>query len=86
MLEGASGVLELQPAPIWLVEICSTEQQPAGIARNTNFIAMRELFLSRGYRAFRANASTQELSANELCDIGSGRQEGAGHNFIFRKS
>jgi FkbM family methyltransferase len=86
MLQGASGVLEIQPAPIWLIEICSTEHQPAGMARNPHFMATCELFLSRGYRAFRADASMQELSANELCDIGSGRQEGAGHNFIFRRS
>ena len=86
MLQSASSVLELQPAPIWLVEICSTEHQPAGTTRNPNFMAMREPFLSRGYRAFKADASMKKNSAKELFDIGSGRQEGTGHNFIFRKS
>lgn len=85
MLQGASSVLDLNPAPIWFIEICSTEHQPTGMVHNPNFMATCELFLSRGYRAFSANACMQELSVGELSHIGSGGKSDVGHNFIFRK-
>jgi hypothetical protein len=51
MLQGANQTLINEPRPIWLMEIASTEHQPAGVATNPYFAKTFELFFAQGYRS-----------------------------------
>ncbi len=49
VLQGATAVLQRQPRPVWLLEICLTEHHPAGL--NPDFERTFELFWRHGYEA-----------------------------------
>ena len=81
-LRGAAGLLALDPAPVWLVEVNLGEHHPLG--RNPDYVALFELFFSAGYRAFVADASEEELDRGAVT-----RRAAVGgtpaHNYLFRK-
>lgn len=81
MLQGATQTLQNKPRPIWMMEICSTEHQPAGTACNPNFAKTFGLFFDSGYRAYTADKSATELKRD---DVINGKMQLQTHNFIFR--
>ncbi len=84
MLEGAAQALLNEPRPIWMMEISTTEHQPAGTAINPKFAATFAAFFDHGYRAFTADEAQQELTKEDVVEVvASGRQLNT-HNFIFR--
>jgi hypothetical protein len=48
-LLGATGVMNMQPKPTWVVEICFNEYHPDGV--NPRFQDTFDLFWQRGYEA-----------------------------------
>ena len=84
MLQGATQILESTPRPIWMVEISTTEHQPAGIMINPNFVKTFDVFYERGYRAYTADACSKELSRNDVVDIALNHKILETHNIIFR--
>jgi FkbM family methyltransferase len=85
VLLGASSVLNLQPAPAWIVEICFDENFPRRV--NEKYGQTFEIFFKNGYRAFSIETAEREICAEDVSRwLGSGvRDQGIGHNFIFRK-
>jgi FkbM family methyltransferase len=84
MLQGAAQTLLNEPRPIWMMEISTTEHQPAGTTMNPKFAATFAVFFNRGYRAFTADEAQQELTKEDVAEVvASGRQLNT-HNFIFR--
>ena len=49
VVQGATAVLQRQPSPVWLLEICLTEHHPAGL--NPDFEQTFEVFWRHGYEA-----------------------------------
>jgi FkbM family methyltransferase len=49
VLEGAIGTLSRRPAPVWLIEVCFSENFPNGV--NPHFRDVFERFWQAGYRA-----------------------------------
>lgn len=84
MLQGASQTLTNDPRPIWIVEIATTEHQPAGAPMNPHFAQTFEMFFSRGYRAFTADGLAREVTRETAAKIGAGQQQAETHNFVFR--
>jgi FkbM family methyltransferase len=73
---GAMRVMQLQPKPIWVVEICLTEFHPDGM--NPNFQDIFNLFWQNGYEARTANKDNKLIHPDDvarwvecrLCDSG----------------
>lgn len=86
MLRGASRVLDLHPAPVWIVEIAIHEHQPKGISVNPNLEATFQQFFDRGYSASTADAERRPVTMEEVRRVAtSGRDSFGCHNFLFRK-
>ena len=85
MLQGASRTLENDIRPIWMVEISTTEHQPAGTTMNPNFAQTFEMFFERGYRAFTADAAAKQLEQRDITDVVSNQKRLDTHNFVFRR-
>lgn len=84
MLLGATHTLERTPAPTWLVEICLTENFPAGI--NPDYVATFEHFFSRGYAARTANSAARRVTREDVVRwAGQGRAESSSYNYLFMK-
>jgi FkbM family methyltransferase len=49
VLRGATAVLAREPRPVWMVEVCLTENQPTGI--NPDYEAIFDAFWAHGYEA-----------------------------------
>ena len=84
MLEGALQTLDNEPRPIWMVEIASSEHQPAGTAMNPNFAQTFDVFFSRGYRAFSVGGQEIEITEEVVASVLANQQTLEIHNFIFR--
>ena len=84
MLQGAAQALQNEPRPIWMVEISTTEHQPAGIAMNPNFEKTFEVFFNSGYQAFTADAEAKKLEKSDVNDVMTNRKRLNTHNFVFR--
>ncbi len=84
MLHGAKQTLALNPKPIWMVEIASTEHQPAGIDLNPDFKCSFDIFFDAGYKAFTADDSQEEITPDLVQAIVRGDRQMKTHNFIFR--
>ncbi len=83
MLQGENQTLINEPRPIWLMEISSTEHQPAGVAMNPNFEKTFGLFFDHGYRAFTADEAAQEVTWATVQQVLAGKQNLSTHNFLF---
>lgn len=81
-LRAAAGLLALDPAPVWMVEINLDEHHPAG--RNPDFLAIFELFFKAGYRAVVADSSAAAL---DLAAVTKRAASGGSpvHNYLFRR-
>jgi len=84
MLEGASYLLDMNPKPIWLVEICVEEHQPQGIKINPNLLKTFEKFWDRGYESITADNRFKKVNKEEISNILKTQVDSLGtHNFIF---
>lgn len=84
MLEGAKQTLTSQPAPIWMVEISSTEHQPQGRSLNPDLLSTFEVFWSAGYVSVTADAARRWVDRQEVLRIASGEPNTLStHNFVF---
>lgn len=84
MLQGASKILQNDPPPIWMIEISTTENQPAG-ALNPYLLKTFDLFFNNGYEAVTADSVGRKI---DRTDINAVINEGASvptYNFIFSK-
>lgn len=84
MLQGAKQSLVNDPRPIWMMEISSTEHQPAGTVMNPHFAKTFELFFAQGYRAFTADEAAMEITSATVQQVVAGMQKLDTHNFVFR--
>lgn len=86
VLRGSVEQLQRAPAPIWYVEICITEHQPAGISVNPSLMETFEIFWSNGYSAEKAGSEKGAVSREDVERWSLGQQLPQSHNFLFRKS
>jgi Methyltransferase FkbM domain len=84
MLQGAVQALQNEPRPIWMMEVSTTEHQPAGTSMNPNFESTFEMFFECGYCAFTANTEAKKLQKNEVREVAAKRKILDTHNFVFR--
>lgn len=83
MLQGAKQTLANDPRPIWLMEISSSEHQPAGVVMNPNFAKTFELFFTQGYQAVTADSEAMQITPNIVEEVMAGRQKLGMHNFVL---
>jgi FkbM family methyltransferase len=69
MIEGASEIINMNPKPIWLIEICITENQPVGIKVNPNLLKTFNLFWESGYEVLTADEEFRKISPEEIKSI-----------------
>jgi FkbM family methyltransferase len=84
MLQGALKTLSHNPRPIWMVEITTTEHQPAGSIMNPHFKQTFEMFFSHGYRAYMADEQQNKVTREMVEDVASGKACITTYNFLFR--
>jgi FkbM family methyltransferase len=84
MLQGAAQTLSNEPRPIWIVEVSTTEHQPAGTTMNPNFAKTFDIFFDQGYRAFTADMRSQEIRKVDIDNVLNHESRLSTHNFIFR--
>ena len=84
MLQGAKETLINNPLPIWLMEVSSSEHQPAGTVINPKFVETFEMFFEQGYRAFTADEAAIEVTPETVKEVVAGRQKLQTHNFVFK--
>jgi FkbM family methyltransferase len=83
MLQGAKKTLVNETRPIWMMEISSTEHQPAGVVMNPNFAKTFELFFAQGYLAITADEAAIEITPAIVQKVVAGEQILGTHNFVF---
>lgn len=84
VLRGASGLLAAEPSPIWLVEICLTENQPSGC--NPNFVRTFETFFDAGYDAWLVCDTLAPVGRHEPAAwAAAGRTPHGIHNYLFAR-
>jgi FkbM family methyltransferase len=65
VLRGASAVLQRSARPVWLVEVCLTENFPAG-NQNPHFREVFELFADSGYNAYSLSAGMRRVTLDDV--------------------
>jgi len=84
MLEGATKLLEMNPKPIWLIEITVQEHQPKGTKINPYLLETFEKFWDRGYESITADNLLRKISKEEILKIIETQVNSLGsHNFLF---
>jgi len=84
MLMGATKIFDMEPKPIWMVEISIGEHQPKGIKINPNLRSTFDMFWERGYVARTADSEQRVVSADEVDKIvETGVDTLHTHNFTF---
>lgn len=85
LLRGAEEILTMEPAPVWIVEICCDENQPHGL--NENFQLTFELFWQNGYEASVADSTLRNISYEDVKRWTVNRKTDFGYiNYLFRKN
>jgi FkbM family methyltransferase len=85
VLKGAARTLRRKFAPVWLVEICLTENHPAGA--NPHFEEIFQEFWSSGYRARTFGETSREVTAGDVARwTSTGHRDFGGINFIFERT
>ena len=85
-LAGASNLLQLQPSPIWLVEITVDEHLPRGLTVNPDLLSTFDKFFDAGYRAWAVGAPTRPVDREEVIAVATtGRDTLGTHNFLFSR-
>jgi FkbM family methyltransferase len=84
MLEGASSVINMDPRPIWLMEVSISSHQPKGVHINPNLTSTFRIFWDNGYEAWTADKQCRAVSPAEIDSIvKSGVDTLHTHNFLF---
>jgi len=84
MLEGATAFLEMEPKPIWMVEITISEHQPKGVRTNPTLRSTFETFWKNGYEARTADTQCRVIHSEEIDKIvRTGVDTLQTHNFLF---
>ncbi len=86
MLDGAATILSNDPAPIWILEITSSELQPSGVGINPNFKSTFGLFFNCGYKAYDLENNMTEVSEQFVLDVFMQKIVCNSNNFVFMKS
>lgn len=82
VLSGAERTLSLLPRPMWLVEICLSENFPNGL--NERFQDTFELFWRRGYEARTANREERLILPNDVARwMKQGHVDFGSYNYLF---
>ena len=85
-LAGASNLLQLQPSPIWLVEITVHEHLPRGQTVNPDLLSTFDKFFDAGYRAWAVGVPTRPVDREEVIAVATtGRDTLGTHNFLFSR-
>ena len=81
-LLGSADIMQMQPKPIWIIEICLNEYHPDGM--NPDFQDIFNLFWRRGYEVYTAN---QEKKSIQRADVErwakSGNCDSGTINYLF---
>lgn len=84
MLDAAVKMLEMEPKPLWLVEINGTVNQPKGVNMNPYLLETFEKFWSRGYKSVMAGEKLRPIDRVEITQSAeTGIDIGGSHNFLF---
>ncbi len=85
MLEGAEKLLDLNPKPFWIVEICITENMPEGIHVNPHLLSTFQIFWRHGYLAWTCDKNMRRVEESEIKAIlRTGKNTLSTYNFIFK--
>lgn len=84
MLDSANKLLDMNPKPLWLVEINGTVNQPMGVNMNPFLLETFEKFWSRGYKSVMAGEKLRIIDRAEITrSVETGIDIGGSHNFLF---
>lgn len=84
-LSGASETLARTPAPAWLVEICLTENLPAG-ETNPHFGHVFELFWKHGYEGRTVDGQSRAVVGEDVARwLRTGKRDFGSYNFLFTR-
>jgi FkbM family methyltransferase len=87
VLKGAVTLLEREPKPNWLVEICIDDHHATDFSKNPNLLETFECFTKRGYLAYAVGTTLKQVTIKEVADIEKGGTNTIGvHNFFFTES
>jgi FkbM family methyltransferase len=82
VLSGAERTLGLSPKPVWLVEICLSENHPSGL--NDKFYDTFELFWRGGYEARTANREERLIHPRDVDRwVKQGHVDFGSYNYFF---
>ena len=84
VLQGSSLILHQHPRPIWMVEISTTEHQPAGTSSNPHLRSTFDLFFAAGYQATTASRNPKTIVREDVDAAPHGQGTILGGNFLFR--
>lgn len=84
VLQGAKSLIEQEPKPVWMIEICIDEHQPDEGSINSKMLPTFELMFKSGYRAWTLDKAVDEITIETLKKIEhTGSNNLATHNFLF---
>lgn len=84
-LAGAAETLARDPAPTWLVEVCLTENLPAG-QTNPHFAEVFERFFAAGYRCRTVGGEVREVTPGDVERwVRNGARDFGSYNFLFTR-
>lgn len=84
MLAGSTKLLNMNPKPIWLVEIAGKEHQPKGIKINPNFLETFERFWEGGYESITVDSCFRKISKEDITKIVETQDDSLmTHSFLF---
>ena len=87
VLRGGIQTLSRRPSPTWLVEVCLTENHPAGV--NPDFGSVFELFWSHGYesRALLAEGGERPVTPRDIARWTAERRREFGYvSYVFERA
>jgi FkbM family methyltransferase len=80
-LEGATGHFEIDPKPLWFVEITTNQHQPTGTRINPHIQETFQIFWSRGYNAWTVGEKPEMIPICNIAEVI--ERVKSSHNFIF---
>jgi len=83
MLLGSTRTLKLDPRPIWMIEIVTSEHQPFGSGINCYLKPTFEIFFDNGYKALSINEHETSVTREDVDRVYAGEKEFGCHNFLF---
>lgn len=84
MLDSANLLLEMNPKPLWLIEINGTVNQPKGVGMNPFLLETFDKFWTRGYCVAMAGEKMRPINREEIIrSVDTGFDIGGSHNFLF---